>query len=505
MPLGAQWLDTYIPDFKVNDDNINSYQTNSQIGVDSAGNFVIVWRDVRDNPGNMNWPQIYCQILDKYGSATNSNFKIGQDTASRPEITVFPDGKFVVVWTRFLFLNSIQFYEIYYQRFLSNGIQNGAPDNVLDTALSISENLFAGLTITSDSTGNFVISWCLKPNINSQPFIYFQRYDSSGSRIDSIQVVNEDFGYAQYPTIASNKDGSFAVVWQDDRYPSQSAYDIYMQRYNSTGIKLGNNIKINDDNTLQLFRGGAKVSTNGYGQTVITWLDPRVCGYGEVFYQLYAPNGNPIGVNRKANNSPCGDNVNSPVVSMRSDRFFYIGWSEWFYSGREQFYGRRFDSAGNPIGNSYMIPSASLPPTTQRSNSVFLLKDKVYSTWSYNLNSGVNVDIYCNVRGFQNPDTVIGITNQTVIADEFELFPPFPNPFNPATNIKYQISKNNTSVKITIYDIKGSQAAILIDGIQNKGTYSIEWNAANFSSGIYFIEMKAENGFKQIQKIILIK
>jgi len=504
-PLSAQWLDAYIPDFKVNDDNLNSYQTNSQIGVDSAGNFVIVWRDVRNNPGNTNWPQVYCQIYDRDGFSIGNNFRVGQDTASRPEITVLKNGRFVVVWTRFLFVNSIQFYEIYFQRFLSNGQQVGSPVNVLDTALSVSDNLFAGLNISSDSTGNFIICWAKKPDINSYITLYYQRFDNSGNKIDTIQTVNEVISHAEFPSVACNKDGSFVIAWQDNRANiTEGKYDVYIQRYNSNGVKQGNNVKVNDDAIALLFRGGAKVSTNGYGQTVVAWLDPRACGFGEIFYQVYAPNGNTLGVNRKANSSPCGDNVNSAVVSMRNDKFFYIAWSEWFYSGREQFYGRRFDSIGNAIGNSYMIPASSLVPATQRSNSVFLLKDRVYSTWSHNLNSGVNVDIYCNVRGFQNPDTVIGIVNQSGIAGEFKLFPAYPNPFNPSTVIKFDLPQN-TFVSVKVFNVLGELIAVILNNeFKNAGSYSINFDGSFHSSGVYFCSIQAGN-FSSVKKMVLIQ
>ena len=70
----TQWRDAYITDFKVNDDNLNSYQTNSRIGVDSIGNFVIVWSDARNNPGQTFPIQVYCQRYNKNG--LNTAFEI---------------------------------------------------------------------------------------------------------------------------------------------------------------------------------------------------------------------------------------------------------------------------------------------------------------------------------------------------------------------------------------------------------------------------------------------
>ncbi len=499
----AQWIDAYIPDFKVNDDNLNSYQTNSQIGVDSAGNFVIVWYDVRAYPGNQYPPRIYCQRYNKDGLLLGNNFIIGQDTSYSPRITMLSDGRFIALWGH-SFIMSIQNYELYFQRFDNNGIALDVPKRVIDTSFVAATNLLAGIDISSDSTGNFIICWCLKPNINSSPFVYFQRYDSSGSRIDTVQTVNENFGYVQYPSIASNKDGSFVIVWQDDRHPTVTAYDIFMQRYNTNGIKIGNNVKVNDDTTLQLFRGGAKVSTNGYGQAVVIWTDPRICNSGEVYYQIYDSISIPIGTNRKANNSPCGSGAGGSAVFMRDDKKFFIYWTDLNLSGREQSYGRRFDALGVPIGNQFMIPQTSPPPTNQRADGMKIMGDRVYCTWTHFEQSSNNTDIYCNVRGFQNPDTVIGIVNQTGIAGEFKLFPAYPNPFNASSKIKYQLSKLN-HITIIVYDITGKVVEKLINRIQQAGEYEMIWQAENYSSGIYFIEMKTEGGYRHTQKLMLLK
>jgi len=500
----TQWLDAYIPDFKVNDDNLNSYQVNSQIGVDSAGNFVIVWRDVRVNPGNSSPGQVYCQRFDKNGLALGSNFKIGQDTAGLPCISVLMDGKFIIAWLRFF--EPLNKYEIFYQRFNKNGTILDIPRKVSDSIYSVDENLFYGLNISSDTSGKFVICWSHKPAFNTNLTVYHQRFDSSGVKIGTVDSVNEATSNAEFPSVAMNKDGSFVIVWQDNRQePFTTKYDIYMQRYNTAGVKIGNNVKVNDDLSPFMNRGGAQVSTDGKGNTVIAWNDPRSCGSGEIFYQLFNTKGNTVGANRKANSSPCGAGTNSRVVSMRIDSYFYIGWSDWFYSGREQFYGRKFDTLGIPIGNAYMITSNSPIGTTQRANDVKLINDRVYSTWHDNRNGGsLNYDIYCNVRGFQNPDTVIGIINVNGVVNEYMLYDAYPNPFNPVTNIKYQLSKA-ARINITIFDIKGQQIEVLQDKEQSAGTYGITWDAGSKASGIYFVRMESQTGFNQTKKIMLIK
>jgi hypothetical protein len=75
---------------------------------------------------------------------------------------------------------------------------------------------------------------------------------------------------------------------------------------------------------------------------------------------------------------------------------------------------------------------------------------------------------------------------------EFKLFANNPNPFNPATNISYQLV-NNGMVDLKIYDILGREVSTLVHQNQASGEYSVTWNANNVSSGIYFSRFTVTN------------
>ncbi|MEO8210830.1 MAG: T9SS type A sorting domain-containing protein, partial [bacterium] len=85
----------------------------------------------------------------------------------------------------------------------------------------------------------------------------------------------------------------------------------------------------------------------------------------------------------------------------------------------------------------------------------------------------------------------------------FKLYQNYPNPFNPGTNIKYQIVNSNF-VELKIYDVLGKQVATLVNQKQSAGTYSVDWNASNFPSGVYFYSIKA-GSFKETKRMILLK
>jgi hypothetical protein len=79
----------------------------------------------------------------------------------------------------------------------------------------------------------------------------------------------------------------------------------------------------------------------------------------------------------------------------------------------------------------------------------------------------------------------------------------YPNPFNPVTKISFAIP-NADNVKLIIYDISGREVLTLINEKKQAGTYEVEWNALNYSSGVYFYKLEAD-GFMETKKMLLVK
>jgi hypothetical protein len=79
----------------------------------------------------------------------------------------------------------------------------------------------------------------------------------------------------------------------------------------------------------------------------------------------------------------------------------------------------------------------------------------------------------------------------------------FPNPFNPATVIRYALSAAG-SVRLAVYDLLGREVEVLADGIQGAGEHQVEWNAGDRASGVYFVRLQS-GGFVQTRKAVLSK
>jgi hypothetical protein len=104
----------------------------------------------------------------------------------------------------------------------------------------------------------------------------------------------------------------------------------------------------------------------------------------------------------------------------------------------------------------------------------------------------------------------IGInTISTEIPKSFNLYQNYPNPFNPVTKINFEIPLVETTrrvvlVKLSIYDILGREITTLVNEQLRPGTYSVEWNGTNYSTGIYFYKLQTQN-YTESKKMVLVK
>jgi len=98
---------------------------------------------------------------------------------------------------------------------------------------------------------------------------------------------------------------------------------------------------------------------------------------------------------------------------------------------------------------------------------------------------------------------VIGIENNTGIADKFNLSQNYPNPFNPNTKIQFSIPKSSFT-KLTVYDVTGRLMVILVNEELKRGKYEVAWDASHKASGVYYYKLEAD-GFSETKKMVLLK
>lgn len=99
--------------------------------------------------------------------------------------------------------------------------------------------------------------------------------------------------------------------------------------------------------------------------------------------------------------------------------------------------------------------------------------------------------------------SIVGVETELPVPEEFVLYQSYPNPFNPTTTIKYSIPYSGV-VNIKVFDILGREVAVLLNEYKSAGTYSIEFNANQFASGVYFYQLNT-GSFVETKKMLLMK
>ena len=86
---------------------------------------------------------------------------------------------------------------------------------------------------------------------------------------------------------------------------------------------------------------------------------------------------------------------------------------------------------------------------------------------------------------------------------EFGISKVYPNPFNPTVNFDVQLLKTE-KINIYVYDLIGNKIATLHSGVLQSGSHSFNWDATDFSTGLYIIQCKSQNIVSN-QKVLLMK
>ncbi len=89
------------------------------------------------------------------------------------------------------------------------------------------------------------------------------------------------------------------------------------------------------------------------------------------------------------------------------------------------------------------------------------------------------------------------------IPGTFALLPNYPNPFNPSTEIRYQLPVGS-EVTLKVFDLLGREVRTLVDQRQSAGTHAVRFEAGNLPSGVYVCSLAAGN-YRETRKILLMK
>ncbi len=166
-----------------------------------------------------------------------------------------------------------------------------------------------------------------------------------------------------------------------------------------------------------------------------------------------------------------------------------------------------------PVGTSENKPVAGHRTLSTGNKIVFMAFDPLFLT-SDSVWFGVSAasPLIKTCEWFGVP---VSVGNNENVPTKFKLMQNYPNPFNPVTTIKYSISANvgvetlfaessGHATSLRIYNVLGEEVATLVNERQSPGTYTVQFDASNLPSGVYFYTLRVGN-FVATKKMVLLK
>ncbi|MBI5215771.1 MAG: T9SS type A sorting domain-containing protein [Ignavibacteriae bacterium] len=472
---------------------------------DGQGGAIIIWWDWHYGIGS--GIDIYAQRISNGGSilwaSRGMPICTGTILQYQPVITSDGNGGAIITWRRNP-ENTSGYSDIYAQRINSAGVVQWTSNGI---AVCAATNLQRHSSIISDGLGGAIITWEDRRNDpnNALSDIYAQNINSAGV----VEWATDGFPIStamnkqEWPVIVTDGMGGAIITWQDER---SDTGDIYTQCVDHRG-RLGigtttSTISVNSRWNIVSF----PLTVNNYTKAI---LFPTATSDAFTYTSAYSPKdtlANGIGYWLKFASPESLRFLGAPITSETLD--VNEGWN-------------MIGSISSPIVVSSIV---SEPPGMITGN--FFGYANGYST-ADTIHPGKGYWVKVNQAGtlILSSSMTMSAVNRIRIVPTHELPPSppegevqnskpetptefaleqnYPNPFNPSTVISYQL-KVKSDVTLKIYDVLGQEVATLVNQTQDAGYKSVEWNASNIQSGIYFYRLHAGN-FIETKKLLLIK
>lgn len=538
-------------------------QLNAKCISDGDDGVIIVWEDNRtQSSGNRD---VYAQRVNKFGVhqwGDSTGIPIGVKPAEDERyFDICTDGKggAIILWDDgILPARTI----LKGQRVTKSGVKMWSDTGAVICA---DGNRQSQTKISYDNNGGCFFAY-LTSEVSSNDYeVKANRLDSNGNKLWGAGTwVSQQDGNAGEIDACTTTDNGFFVVWNDPRNSKITWSDLYCQKLNSAGAVLWqtNGVVLCNSNYTQQYE---RCIPDNSGGAFIVWNDNRnsdsITTRVDIFCQRINRNGAAVfGANGKALCTvPESQYRPDPVSDMKGG--VIVNWNDFRNGPSSPFnidiYAQRFDSLGNMkwAADGILLCDAVLSQNNNRGvsdgnyGSIISWDDRragasIYDVYAQRIDSngallwGANDVLVSNAAGNQykpqivktndgaifcfedtrtglsdynlytmkilNGGGLVGVsTTGSELVNSFSLKQNYPNPFNPVTTIKYEL-KNSAYIQLKVYDVLGSEVAVLINEKQNTGAYEIKFDGASFSSGVYFYKLTSDN-FSEVRSMILLK
>lgn len=289
---------------KIVSDSLFSDQIQPDLARIGDSSFVLVWIDGAEL-------DLYLQLFNPDLTPITEKIEVSPSLCWSPKVSSFDDSTFVVVWKD-------ESDDIYARRFNFSGIAFGPSFKVNDS----SEEWRVSPSVDVYSDSGFVVVW--EDYRDSDADIYFQRFNYSGSKIDTNILANSDLGDEdQYqPEVSFGKDGGFMISWVDTRNDNP---DIYAKIFFWDGIVKKPDFKVNTDLGSD-YQWDPCVGSYSEGKYVVCWTDLRD-GWA-IYNQIFDTAGTRVGINTMISDSSITGTREKVSLSVNQDGFYAVSWED---------------------------------------------------------------------------------------------------------------------------------------------------------------------------------
>ncbi|MBK9332671.1 MAG: SBBP repeat-containing protein [Ignavibacteria bacterium] len=348
--------------------------------------------------------------------------------------------------------------------------------------------------IAIDNSGNIYVcgSTFEAATINDYLII---KYSSAGDELWHKTYNGTANGNDNMTSIAADVSGNAVITGTS--VGAGSGLDIVTIKYSPSGDLIWE--RRFTTSTVNIEEGKAVTSDN-LGNIFVTGTSTGFSSSYDYMTIMYSPAGDLIW--SKNYNGPGSNNFDEPrsIAADNNGNVYVAGLSQgtgtmddiviikYNYSGNEVWVNR-FNSAANrnDVANNISLDN---------SGNIIVS----------GLISGVTSGTDFSVVKFSIITNVLSVSNEKPSA--YILSQNYPNPFNPSTKIRFDLMHSDKSgahdVRLSVYDILGKQAAVLVNEKLSAGSYESEFDASDLSGGIYFYRLETA-GFTETKSMLLLK
>jgi hypothetical protein len=194
-------------EFTVNSTTFYS-QSNPHAAIKPNGEFIVVWDSWYQDGGDRG---VYAQRFDSTGNKVGDEFRINVTIAysqAKPKVKYFSDYKFIIIWESFK--QDVSGYGMYGRIFDADGSPNTNEFQI--NTYTEDYQWFGDIEIFDDDS--FIAAWCSWEQDGDDGGIFVQRFNSAGIKVgDEVRINKTTAHYQWLPRIKKLKDRNAAIVW----------------------------------------------------------------------------------------------------------------------------------------------------------------------------------------------------------------------------------------------------------------------------------------------------